>query len=199
MFDGAADALEAVTQQYRLDRTRGQPVSLYLGNEKAGQVAQLTAWFGDLGIPILPLGGWASQTFAKEVRQHAVSQRRPAILLYACDLDASGIKIGTDFANRSGCWDTVVRVALNLDRVEQYALPENPGKPQDPNAADFIAQYGRLFQVELDALDPSDLRDLYQAQIDRWWDDDAYQTVLAEEAEHRATLEGLRRHLPSEA
>ena len=46
-FDDVADALAALADQYRLDRTEGQDVSLYLGVEKSGMIEQLSAWFGD--------------------------------------------------------------------------------------------------------------------------------------------------------
>ena len=44
-----------------------QTVSLYLGVEKAGIVEQLQEWFGDLGVPVLALGGYGSQTYVDEV------------------------------------------------------------------------------------------------------------------------------------
>jgi hypothetical protein len=43
-------------------------------------------------------------------------------------------------------------------------------------------------QVELDALDPDDLRALYQAAIDRYWDTSAYEQVLDDEASGRGRL-----------
>jgi hypothetical protein len=51
-------AVRDALRYYRLDRTAGQDVSIYLGVEKAGMVVQLQSWFGDLGIPILALGGY---------------------------------------------------------------------------------------------------------------------------------------------
>src|SRR5262245_29902423 len=61
-FGGVDEARLWLQTIYRRDRTDGQNVSLYLGVEKAGIVAQLQEWFGDLGIPILALGGYSSQT-----------------------------------------------------------------------------------------------------------------------------------------
>lgn len=40
-FTGTGDALTWLSRIYRLDRTRDQDVSLYLGVEKAGMVIQL--------------------------------------------------------------------------------------------------------------------------------------------------------------
>jgi hypothetical protein len=180
-WDSPADALEALAAQYRLDRTSGQDVSLYIGVEKAGMVIQLQSWFGHLGIPVLALGGYSSQTYVDDVAWDAQRQGRDAVLLYAGDFDPSGEDIDRDFEDRSGCWDEVIRVALTAGQVRQYGLPPNPGKVADSRAAGFIARHGALVQVELDALDPDDLRALYQAAIDRYWDVSAYEAVRAQE------------------
>jgi hypothetical protein len=82
-FRDVADALSTIIRAYRLDRTEGQDVSLYLGVEKAGMVVQLESWFADLGVPVLALGGYSSQTYADDVTAHTEGQDRPAVLLYA--------------------------------------------------------------------------------------------------------------------
>jgi hypothetical protein len=188
-WDSPADALEALAAQYRLDRTSGQDVSLYIGVEKAGMVIQLQAWFGHLGIPVLALGGYSSQTYVDDVAGDAQRQGRDAILLYAGDFDPSGEDIDRDFEERSDCWDKVIRVALTAGQVRQFGLPPNPGKATDSRAAGFVARHGALVQVELDALDPDDLRRLYQEAIDRYWDVSAYEAVRAQE---RQDLRRLR-------
>ena len=52
-FDGAPEARKWLAGIYRRDCTEGQNVSIYLGVEKAGIVAQLEEWFGDFGVPML--------------------------------------------------------------------------------------------------------------------------------------------------
>jgi hypothetical protein len=55
--------------------------------------------------------------------------------------------------------------------------------------ADQRARFrGALVQVELDALDPDDLRALYAAAIADYWDTDAYRAVLEREARERDRL-----------
>lgn len=56
-FAGPAEAREWLAGVYRRDRTEGQAVSVYVGVAKATMVNQLTAWFGDYGIPVVALGG----------------------------------------------------------------------------------------------------------------------------------------------
>ena len=127
-FAGAAEARQWLTSIYRRNRTEGQAVSLYLGVEKAGIVEQLQEWFGELGVPVLALGGYGSQTYVDDVVADVQATGRPAILLYAGDHDPSGEDIDRDFVERTDCWREVRRVALTAAQVTDYALPPQPGK-----------------------------------------------------------------------
>ncbi|MFI8835053.1 hypothetical protein ACIGPN_29260 [Streptomyces afghaniensis] len=80
-------------------------------------------------------------------------------------------------------------------------------KATDSRAADFIAVRPEIHarhgfgadekdrpypvQVELDAVDPGELRGLYQRAIDRYWDAAAFRAALASEKQHRAVLRRL--------
>jgi hypothetical protein len=183
-----AEALQALARQYRQDRTEGQDVSVYIGVEKAGLVMQLESWFGDLGIPILALGGYSSQTYVDDVVADVEDQDRPAVLLYSGDFDPSGEDIDRDFAERTDCFDKVVRVALSAEQVESYALPPAMGKRTDSRAGAFVARHGALVQVELDALPPDQLEALYRDAVAEFWDVSAYQAVRQREHEARAVL-----------
>ncbi len=175
---------------YRRDRTEGQEWSIYVGVEKSGIVEQLLRWFADMGIPILALGGYASQTYVDQVAKDVEEQGRPAVLIYAGDHDPSGEDIDRDFLERAGCFEEIRRVALNAEQVQEYHLPPQPGKETDSRAARFVEKHGELVQVELDALPPDVLRDLYRGVVSDYWDESAYQVVLEREAEERQLLAG---------
>jgi hypothetical protein len=199
IFTSPGEAKSWLQQRYRRDRTEGQTHSIYLAVEKAGIVNQLDEWFGrQYGIPILPLGGYSSQTFVDEVVEdvetwpanfiedsHLV---RPSVLIYAGDFDPSGEDIDRDFQDRTSCWDNYHRVALSPEQVEEYDLPPAMGKATDSRASQFIARHGELVQVELDAIPPDTLRDLYWEKINEYWDMDTWQAVMDKEAEERASL-----------
>ncbi|MDA1307511.1 MAG: hypothetical protein O2917_09645 [Acidobacteria bacterium] len=192
-FDGAAEARTWLTEIYRRDRTEGQQVSVYLGVEKAGIVAQLQEWFGDLGVPVLALGGYGSQTYVDNVIADVQATGRPAVLLYAGDHDPSGEDIDRDFVARTDCWDEVRRVALTAEQVEHYELPPQAGKNTDSRARRFVERHGRLVQVELDALPPDVLRDLFEVAIADFWDAPAHQATLDREQADLLTLEAHAR------
>jgi len=187
-FPGPDVATEWLRRIYRRDRTEGQKVSIYLGVEKAGIVEQLKSWFGEYGIPILALGGYSSQSYIDQVIEDVHGQGRPAVLIYAGDFDPSGEDIDRDFLARTEVFRTVVRVALNADQVREHNLPEQMGKSTDSRARSFVERHGRLVQVELDALPPDVLRNLFQEAIDAHWDTSEYDRVMRREAKERRTL-----------
>ena len=110
------------------------------------------------------------------------------MLLYAGDHDASGEDIDRDFSARTGCWWKVRRVALTATQVRQYALRPSRARDGQSRARRFVAQHGKLVQVELDALPPDVPRTLYTDAIAAFWNDDAYRQALAREATERRSL-----------
>jgi hypothetical protein len=187
-FTNPTEARRWLQSIYRRDRTEGQIVSVYLGVEKAGIVEQLREWFGDLGVPVLALGGYGSQTYVDDVIADVRATGRPAVLLYAGDHDPSGEDIDRDFTARTDCWDEVRRVALTAAQVEEYALPPQPGKELDSRARGFVERHGRLVQVELDALPPEVLRTLYAEAIAAFWNGAAHEQAVEREAAERLRL-----------
>ena len=187
-FESPQGARRWLERIYRRDRTEGQDVAIYLGVEKNGIVAQLESWFGELGLPILALGGYSSQSYVAEIVEEVAAEGREAILIYAGDFDPSGEDIQRDFLARTGCFDEVVRVALDDEQVSDYDLPPQPGKTSDTRAAGFVRRHGRLVQVELDALAPDVLRDLYWEAISDYWDESMFEVVLEQERHDRKAL-----------
>jgi hypothetical protein len=187
-FDDPQDAREWLREIYRRDRTEGQPWSVYLAVEKAGIVEQLTAWFGDRGFPILALGGYPSQTYVNEIVEDVEGQNRKAVLLYAGDFDPSGEDIIRDFIERTDCFDRVIRVALTEKQVREYDLPEQPGKARDTRAKGFVARHGRLVQVEVDALPPDVLHQLFEEALEPFVDTSTFRAVLAQKEAEREAL-----------
>jgi hypothetical protein len=187
-FENVTAARSWLAGIYRRDRTEGQSHSVYLAVEKHGIVEQLRAWYGDLGFPILALGGYASQTYADDVKADVTEQDRGAVLIYAGDYDPSGMDIQRDFVERVGCFDEVIRVALDGSQVKRYRLPPQPGKATDTRAASFVRTHGKLVQVELDALPPNVLKDLYTDAIAPYLDMSTYRKVLRREKKERTSL-----------
>jgi hypothetical protein len=188
VYDSPEQAISEARDNYRRDRTEDQEYQIWLVVEKAGLLAQLESWFSDRGLPMAALSGYVSQTDADSIRRQVEADPRPAILLYGGDFDPSGEDIFRDFTERTDCWDDKIRVALTAEQVATYNLPELPGKSTDSRSSRFVAEHGRLVQVEFDALDPNDLRDLFEAAIDTYWDWSAFASVQQREAAERHSM-----------
>jgi hypothetical protein len=187
-FSDPESAREWLRHIYRRDRTENQDTSIYLGVEKAATVEQLKMWFGELGLPILVLGGYSSQTCCGNLAEDVLEQDRSAVLLYAGDFDPSGEDIDRDFLERTNVFDKVIRVALNPDQVREYELPVQMGKSTDSRAAGFVRRHGTLVQVELDALPPDILRNLYEEAIEVFLDMSKWRRAVDREEEERDQL-----------
>ncbi len=187
-FASPAEALAWLPDVYRRDRTEGQSWSVYVAVEKATMIEQLVAWFGGAGLPVLALSGYAPQFFVDEVAVEVRKRGRPAVLLYAGDHDPSGEDIDRDFVERAGCFAEVVRVALSWEQVVEHDLPPVPGKSTDSRASAFLERHGRLVQVELEALDPTVLRGLYEGALAPFVDESTFEQAVARERRERRQL-----------
>ena len=76
-------------------------------------------------------------------------------------------------------------------QVEDFNLPKAVGKAEDSRAAGFVARHGELVQVELDALPPDVLRDLFETALAEFWDESEFQWSLFEEKADSEQLFGV--------
>jgi hypothetical protein len=183
-------ALQALAGQYRLDRSEGQEHLIVIAGEKATLLAQLHNWFSDLGLPIVLTRGYGSQTYLDDVAAMAWRDGRPAVLIYAGDLDPSGEDILRDFTERCDVFDKVERIAVLPSQIADLGLAVNAGKASDSRAGRFVADHPELglVQVEVEAIPPDTLRDLYQTALDDWFDVAIYDEVIEREEAQRARI-----------
>lgn len=186
-FDSPKEAVEWAAQTYRNDRTEGQDIVPVLITEKATLTAQLWAWFArPYGIAIAPLRGFSSESFEREILDSLDPARRYRAL-YVGDFDPSGEDIERNAQRFLGdSFDRWTKVTVRPEHVAAYGLVENEIDPLEKNDSrneGFLARHGKLVQVEVEALAPTDLRALIQASLDETWDYDAYDDVLEREIE----------------
>ena len=192
-WDDPADALAWLVGRYRIDRTQDQERAVYVGVEKNALLGPLSEWVDELGVPVLALGGYSSQTFVDLVARDIEADERESVLIYAGDFDPSGEDIGRDFLARTGVFSQVERIALSEPQIDEFDLPPQVGKASDPRAADFVARYGRLIQVELEALPLAELRRLYLDAVRRVFNNSNFSSLLKREQRGRERLEELKR------
>jgi hypothetical protein len=180
-------------EHYRIDRTIGQPVTLYLVVEKNGMVPRLRYWFDELGLPVVGLRGISSATLEKKVNADMARYQRQAVALGLLDFDPTGVFIDTDFARHTS-FAKFLRLGVNEDQVERYGLLESitPQTEKDSRTPAFVRRFGRVRQVEMNAM-PFDLIErLYRDAIAEFWDESAYRAALEREPAERGDLERWR-------
>jgi hypothetical protein len=213
-WDTAEKAMQAIHDQYHVDRTEGQEFQIWIASEKTALVELLKSWFGEKGLHIFATKGQSSHSLRRDVIDRVETDGRPALLFYVGDFDASGIQIYETLKEKTSlCWYDTNRLALNENQIDEYGLVPLLGKPKDPNAKRFRAEHLELherfeesypelleidehgnpmpLQIEADALEPSVLRGLFTEAIfeDGLWDDVIYQTALQREREEKTRLD----------
>ncbi len=184
-FASAQEIRAYVRGLVRTDRMAGQTQSICVVVEKAGSRDFLHDWFGQYGVFMTALGGYPSQTLIDTIRAAQQRDGRRMLVLYAGDHDCSGEDIDRDFQSRLGVEGSIQvrRVALLPEHIEHYRLQRSPFDKDDTRARRFIQRHGGLWQTELDALDPDELRQLFEAEFFQVWDMSVYHQRLAVEAD----------------
>jgi hypothetical protein len=187
-FADADEVREHMREIVRVDRMAGQERAVCVCVEKDGSRAFLHDWFDDYGVLVTSLNGYSSQTLVDRLDRWQLADDRRLVVLYAGDHDASGEDIDRDFRDRLVGRTKVRRVALLPEQVERYGLPKSPFEKSDSRAKSFIARHGGIWQTELDALDPDELRRLFEQAFHEVWDMSVYQQRLDEEKQLLADL-----------
>ena len=187
--------LNAVADQYRQDKWRGQPRRVFVMVEKAALEGVFEPVCRGLDVPLFACRGYPSLSSLWEIgydrlRVAVANGQRPVILHFG-DHDPSGIDMTRDLADRlslfTGVDVKIERLALNRDQIDQYDPPPNPAKVTDSRYMSYVAVHGEE-SWELDALDPAILGDLATQAVLRYIESDAWAEAVAEEEDDRADL-----------
>jgi hypothetical protein len=190
-YDGKAHFWRLVRQDaedYRRDRSSGQPVALEVWVEAAGMVPQVARVVSGFGVAAYSSGGFDSLTAKHEAAQRIMHRSVPTLVLHIGDHDPSGLSVFDSAAEDVAAMvadsghdpDELVefrRVAVTPEQIAAYNLPAAPPKATDRRGT----WVGGTVQVE--ALSPAALADIVRQAVGAELDAD----VLAEtvETEHR--------------
>jgi hypothetical protein len=192
----------AVARQYRNERWANQPVRPEVWIEKDALVGVITNVCTRNDVGYFSCRGYTSQTAMWEAAQRLIAYEdagQQTVIIHLGDHDPSGIDMTRDIQDRLrlfGSSAEVVRIALNMDQVVQYDPPPNPTKLTDARASGYIERFhdpdedepGEARCWELDALDPSVLDTLIQAEIESWRDDHQWELDTTRQETDRERL-----------
>ncbi len=188
--------LQVCADTYHMDMWENQPSRVFAIIEKEALVGVLERACHEYDVPLLAARGYPSgsvlREFALEDMRPALKAGQKAIVLHLGDHDPSGIDMTRDLRERlsmyTGADVQLIRLALNMDQVEEEDPPENPAKVTDSRFEAYAEQYGTS-SWELDALSPQYLDDLVTRNIVHHIDDGAWDDRKDEIGEIRERLQ----------
>jgi hypothetical protein len=198
-YKSPREVLKAAASSYRRDLWQEQSWRPEVWVEKEALTGVVSGICNQLRVDFFACRGYNSQSeqwragqrFAGYVRDG----QRP-IVFHLGDHDPSGIDMTRDNRDRlsmfAGTPVIVQRLALNMNQVEELNPPPNPAKLSDSRAAGYVDKYG-YESWELDALDPSYIRDLIDNAVRKVRDEEIWGRSLSREVADKDRLETLAR------
>lgn len=200
-WDDPANALDAITAQYRIDLWDNQPTRVEVWVEKDAVIGTIQGVCERNRVPYFACRGNVSTSElwkAGRRLQDYIEQGQDVVVLHLGDHDPSGIDMTRDNQRRLSLFAEeeidVRRIALNMDQVRRYNPPPNPVKMTDSKADGYISKFGTKCW-ELDALEPRVMVKLIQDAIDDIRDADAWNDKLQQQTDERQALTDLKQYL----
>ncbi|WP_417841993.1 hypothetical protein [Terasakiella sp.] len=186
--DSIIETFKSYSYRFRLDRQRDQPRRLMVWCEAGGMLPQLARYCDEWGIPVLSSGGFDSVTtkhnFAREVSGYNAAVH----VFHIGDHDPSGVHMCSSldedvraFVGHYGGDFTIERLAVTPDQVREMGLSTAPPKKTDRRTFSGLT-------TQAEAIPPRELKRIVTEAIEGAIDFDAYEEVLAEENNIKASL-----------
>lgn len=200
--------LEGLDEKFHLDLWAEQQWRPEVWVEKLGMLNVISDICDQLRVDFFACKGYNSQTEAwkagRRMARYIAKGQRP-IVFHLGDHDPSGLDMTRDNRERlelfAGVPVTVVRLALNMDQIEELGperCPPNPTKLTDSRAGDeftpgsYVYEHGHS-SWEVDALEPTYIRDLIDQNVSRLRDEELWERALAREVAGKDWLRTISR------
>jgi hypothetical protein len=177
--NGFLNKFQNLDRYYDLPRWFNQPNMVVVFVEKQALQGLFMDVCEEKQVDLVVCKGYPSHSvlndLAKRLRNY---DDRNIKLIYCGDYDPSGLDIDRDVQdklyNTFGIDFDFERNAITLDQIDEYDIPPAPAKDTDSRTAGMEARLGEAMQVELDAIDPPDLKRIVSEAIDKHFDQDIY-------------------------
>jgi hypothetical protein len=199
VWDDPEEYARCVARDYRRDFWNQQSVRCEVWSEKGTVRGVLAPVLDEYGVGFRVMHGFASATAAHDAALDY--DGRDLVVLYVGDFDPSGLFMSEEdlparLAKYDGDHIDLRRIALTSEHLRRR-LPSFSAadKKKDPRYRWFASNYGNRCW-ELDAMDPNDLRDCVEAEIEKLIEPIAWQRCAmvnkAEQESLRDILKGWR-------
>jgi hypothetical protein len=144
-------------------------------------------------VPLMVARGYASLSFLYSAAEYINTLDVPTYIYHAGDLDPSGVNAGEKIEEtlRELAPEAEIffeRIAVTPEQISEWDLPTRPTKASDTRAKNFGS-----VSVELDAIEPNQLRSLVQAAIEQHLPADQFEVLKAAEDSEREVIARLVR------
>lgn len=202
--DSPATAIKKLRDSYKLDLWKDQPMRCEVWIEKQALEGVIASICDTLRVNYFATKGYNSQSEQWSAGRRFASYyqrgQRP-VVLHLGDHDPSGIDMTRDNRERlslfTGVDVHVVRIALNLEQIEQLNPPPNPAKDTDARFEDYASTYfpdtplDEVSSWELDALDPRYIQNLISTSVAQFRDETIWERSVAQEASDIDDLDNI--------
>jgi hypothetical protein len=184
-FSSLDAAVTRWQRSYRRDLWDTQDTYVEVWCEKDAIVGVLYPVTSEWDVPLMPTRGYPSLSFLAEAGAELAAEDRAVVIYYLGDHDPSGLDIARNVEARLREFApdadlTFERIAVTPEQIVDYNLPTRPTKTTDSR----IKSWKGGGSVEVDALEPSVLRELVEDAILRHVDQTAVAaTKVAEQSE----------------
>jgi hypothetical protein len=191
-FNSVEDALRNTAAFYRkaLWSEADSYVEIWLEKDAlAGVVYPVTSMYD---VPLMVARGYASLSFLYSAAEAINELDVPAYIYHLGDFDPSGVNAGEKIEEtlRELAPDvdiTFERIAVTPEQIAEWDLPTRPTKASDTRAKAF----GSSLSVELDAIEPNQLRALVQDTIELHLPAEQFEVLKAAEDSEREIIARL--------
>lgn len=194
-WDSPESILQACASQFKYDLWENQENYVEVWVEKDALSGIVAVPCDRWRVPYFACKGYTSLSGIWEAGYNRLRrqarQGRSATILHLGDHDPSGIDMTRDIRDRlelfAGQPIEIVRLALNMEQVEEYSLPPSPAKTTDSRSESYIEEFGDD-SWELDALSPEKIVELIEDEIKCRVDMNTWEESLAREDDAKGTL-----------
>jgi hypothetical protein len=192
-FSSLEEALENTARTYRRALWDDQDVYVEVWTEKDALAGVLLEATRRWDVPLMVSRGFSSVSYLWEAAQTIEDQGKPAFLYYFGDHDPSGVHIDRNIEKQLRAMAPEAdihfqRVAVLPEQIAAWGLPTRPTKKTDGRSKGFEGE-----SVEVDAIEPQQLRGLVSSCIERHVDRRRLAVLEAAEKSERDILTRLCR------
>ncbi len=193
------DILQTAQKDYHRDLWSNQLKRMEVWIEKDALVGVIEGVCEEYDVPFFSCRGYVSDSEMWRAGRRLLYNQdcgQETVILHLGDHDPSGIDMSRDIEERLSLFTEgetyidVKRIALTMEQIEEVNPPPNPAKVTDSRFEKYQAEHGDE-SWELDALEPSYLRDLIEDEIQMVRDEDLWDEAVSEQERERAVIEDI--------